>query len=289
MLGEAVDALRLREGSIAVDATGGGGGHSERIIETIGASGTLMTIDRDPVVVEALTSRFASHPNVHVVEGDFRTLERLLAEQHVAAPDGILADLGWNSMQFEQGSRGFSFLKEEPLEMTYGTPADYPFTAKDIVGGWSEEVIADVIYAYADERYARRIAKAIVEARERTPIETSTALAEIVKGAVPPPYRRARIHPATKTFQALRIAVNDELEALKEFLNAAVKALKPGGRLAVISFHSVEDRIVKQFMRDMEHAGIGTLGTKKPVAPSPEEVRENPRARSAKLRTFHIL
>lgn len=285
LLNEAVDALSLKEDAVVVDATGGGGGHSERILEVLGSTGTLIVLDRDPKVVVELTERFKDRSNVHVRQANFRDLKTILAALEIDAVDAILADLGWNSMQFQDGGRGFSFLKDEPLHMTYGSHEEYPFTAKDIVNEWSEEVIADVLFAYADERYARRIAKAIVEAR---PIETSVELAEIVKGAVPMGYRHGRIHPATKTFQALRIAVNDELDALKDFLETASQVIREGGRIAVITFHSIEDRIVKRTFKDMESAQMGAILTKKPIAPSPEEIKENPRARSAKLRIFQI-
>lgn len=286
LLHEAVDALSLKEDAVVVDATGGGGGHSERILEVLGSKGALIVLDRDPKVVAELTERFKDRTNVYVHQANFRDLKATLATLKVDRVDAILADLGWNSMQFQDGGRGFSFLKDEPLYMTYGSHEEYPFTAKDIVNEWSEEVIADVLFAYADERYARRIAHAIVEAR---PIETSMGLAEIVKGAVPMGYRHGRIHPATKTFQALRIAVNDELDALKDFLETASQVIREGGRIAVITFHSIEDRIVKRTFKDMESAEIGAILTKKPIAPSEEEIKANPRARSAKLRIFQIL
>ncbi len=290
LLQEAVDALDLKAGAIVVDATGGGGGHSERILEMVGTTGTLIVLDQDPDVVERLTKRFQeSDARVYVRQANFRSLESVLQELQIPAVDAILADLGWNSMQFEEGGRGFSFQKDEPLHMTYGASKDYSFTARDIVNEWSEAVIADVLYAYADERYARRIAKKIVEVRESHPIETSSELAAIVKDAVPGMYRRGRIHPATKTFQALRIAVNDELDALKELLESATKVTKEGGRIAIITFHSIEDRIVKRTFKDMERAQLGAILTKKPIVPSAEEIAENPRARSAKLRIFQIL
>lgn len=290
LLQEAVDALALKEDSVVVDATGGGGGHSERILETVGAKGTLVVLDSDPTVVAKLTERFKdARATVHVRLANFRNITQVLAELNIGPVDAILADLGWNSMQFEEGGRGFSFQKDEPLLMTYGGPESYSFTAADIVNEWSESVIADVLYAYADEHYARRIAKHLVEVREKTPITTSLALATAVKDAVPGPYRRGRIHPATKTFQALRIAVNDELDALREFLEAATRVTREQGRIAVISFHSIEDRIVKRFFRDMEKAQVGRVITKKPLVPTDAELQENPRARSAKLRTFEIL
>jgi 16S rRNA (cytosine1402-N4)-methyltransferase len=178
LLHEAVDALHLTAGAVVVDATGGGGGHSERILQMVGPTGTLIVLDQDPDVVERLTERFKdSDARVYVRQSNFRNLESVLKELQISTVDAILADLGWNSMQFEEGGKGFSFQKDEPLHMTYGASKDYSFTARDIVNDWSEAVIADVLYAYADERYARRIARKIVEVRETHPIETSGELA----------------------------------------------------------------------------------------------------------------
>jgi len=175
-------------------------------------------------------------------------------------------------------------MHDGPLHMTFGKPQDYTFTAEDIVNDWEEHVIADVLYGYAEERFARRIAKAIVEARKKERITTTTRLVEIVEWALPKEAKRGRTNPATKTFQALRIAVNDELTVLESFIKDAFMVLKPGGRLALISFHSIEDRIVKHSFREFKEAKLATLVTKKPIVPSREELVENPRARSAKLR-----
>jgi 16S rRNA (cytosine1402-N4)-methyltransferase len=203
--------------------------------------------------------------------------------------NAILLDLGISSDELENSGRGFSFQKDEPLEMTMGDPAKYPFTAKDIVNGWKEEDIANVIFAYGEERYARRIARAIVAYRAKKKIETTMELAEIVKSAVPRFGRSfggkpAKIHPATKTFQALRIAVNDELGALREGLAKGYEKLAPGGKMAVISFHSLEDRIVKNYFKARADDSMAKILTKKPITASPQELAENPRSRSAKLR-----
>jgi 16S rRNA (cytosine1402-N4)-methyltransferase len=203
--------------------------------------------------------------------------------------NAILLDLGISSDELENSGRGFTFQKDEPLLMTMGDPAKYPFTAATIVNSWKEEDIANVIFGYGEERYARRIARAIVTYREKKIIETSGELAEIVKSAVPRfgrsfNGRPAKIHPATKTFQALRIAVNDELGALKEGLTKGYERLAPGGKMVVISFHSLEDRIVKNFFKALADDSNAKIITKRPIIASPQEIAENPRSRSAKLR-----
>jgi 16S rRNA (cytosine1402-N4)-methyltransferase len=203
--------------------------------------------------------------------------------------DAILADLGWRTDQFTDGGKGFSFNAEEPLLMTYGDPDKYIFTAHDIVNSWEEENIADVLYGYAEERHSRRIAKAIVEARNKSEIKTANQLAKIINDAVPGFYKSGRIHPATKTFQALRIAVNDEFGTLEKFISSALDSLTEDGVLAIISFHSLEDRIIKLRFREAVKTGNYILVNKKPVSASREELLQNPRARSAKLRVIKKL
>ncbi len=285
LINETVTLLQVKHGMTIVDATGGGGGHSARILELIGADGTLIILDQDPVAVEALKKRFHdASGTVHVVCKNFRFLEEVLDSLQITHVDGILADLGWNSDQFAHGLKGFSFQNTEPLLMTFGDPATHAFTAADIVNEWREESIADVLYGYADERYALRIAKKICESRIRTPIRTTDDLVALIKEATPRAYQYGRIHPATKTFQALRIAVNDELDALGDFLKAAELRLAAGGRVGVIAFHSIEDRIVKHAFKVAAESGVGTIITKKPVIATKDECAQNPRARSAKLR-----
>ncbi len=284
---EAVEALGLTIDSIVVDATGGGGGHSMRMLETLGSSGTLIVIDSDPEVVADLKKRVGTpKATFNIVRENFRNIETVLASVGVEEVDGVLADLGWNSEQFEKGGKGFSFLRDEPLLMTFGNPEDYSFTAADIVNDWPEVAIANVLYGYADERYSRQIAKKICDAREKTPFTTTTELVRVIESAVPARYRNGRISPATKTFQALRIAVNDELDALSEFIGAAVKVLSAEGRLVIITFHSIEDRIVKHAFRALQTDGVGTVISKKPIVPTAKEIQDNPRSRSAKLRIF---
>ncbi|MDO8561521.1 MAG: 16S rRNA (cytosine(1402)-N(4))-methyltransferase RsmH [bacterium] len=225
-------------------------------------------------------------PKIHLVEANFRNLLSELAHLGVAHIDKALFDLGWSGYQLAAG-RGFSFLKDEPLMMTYSaSPGPNAFTASTIVNEWGEESIADVIFGWGEERYARRIAKKIVERRASAPFKTSRELAEAIKECVPPQYRYGRIHPATRTFQALRIAVNDELGALKEGIAGAWRNLAKDGRIAVITFHSIEDREVKRLLVKWEQSGEGKRITHSPIRASAEEIKSNPRARSAKLRVI---
>jgi 16S rRNA (cytosine1402-N4)-methyltransferase len=266
-----------------LDGTLGGAGHAKAIAAALGGKVNVIGLDRDPHAIERARQTLAGTAEQLVLElANFRDLDTVLAKHGMSAEgslDMILLDLGISSDELDASGRGFTFQKEEPLLMTMGDPATYAFTAKDIVNSWAEADIANVIYAYGEETAARRIAKAIVAYREKKQFETSTELADVVRGAVPAVFRKRRIHPATKTFQALRIAVNDELKAVEQGLEKGYKALKQGGRMGVISFHSLEDRIVKQFVR--------SHGSKaKAIKPSAEEIASNPRSRSAKLRVI---
>ena len=329
---------------IYLDGTLGGAGHALAMAEAMKGKLTIIGLDRDSQAIERAEETLKGKAEKVILETeDFRNLDKVLAEHKIAKVDRILFDLGLSSDEIEASGRGFSFQKDEPLLMTFGDPSTYPFTAETIINGWKEEDIANVIYAYGEERYSRRIAKAIVDYRRKKRIETSGELAEIIKASVPSIYRRGRIHPATRTFQALRIAVNDELAALKEGLIKAWNALDEGGRLAVISFHSLEDRIVKEFFRekvtsykrsdesiddlvkscpasrlaraegdsqvasqatskerqDLQLATCnlslesnnsqGIIITKKPITASSQEISENQRSRSAKLRIIERL
>ena len=286
---EAIDVLNLGKGSVVVDCTLGAGGHAKEILRVIGDSGTYLGIDADRTAIAAAQYlKTQNGPTVHLMHGNFRNLSDIL-ESLELTPDAILADLGWRMEQFDGSSgekRGFSFREDEPLHMTFGSPEDYPFTAQDIVNEWGAEDIANVLYGYGEEHYSRRIAKAIVEKRSEGEIASSLQLAEIVAGSVPAAYRRKKTHPATKTFQALRIAVNDEFDALAALLRDGFAALPSGGRMAIITFHSLEDRIVKQTFREYARDECAVLVHKKPVVPSDTELQENPRSRSAKLRTI---
>jgi 16S rRNA (cytosine1402-N4)-methyltransferase len=250
----------------------------------------VIGLDRDPEALVRAEMKLKGQAHKVILENEsFRDLDKVLAKQGVSEVQMILLDLGLSSDQLtpaiEGSGRGFSFLRDEPLLMTMGDPAKYPFTAKEIVNSWEENVLADIIFGYGEERFARRIARAMINYREKKTIETSGELAEIVKMSVPAFYRRGKTHPATKTFQALRIAVNDELGALKEGLKKGFDCLSPGGRMAVISFHSLEDRIVKNFYKEVSQNG-GLIVTKKPIVPGDQEIAENPRSRSAKLRVI---
>jgi len=267
-----------------LDGTLGGAGHALALAKELGGRLKIIGFDRDPVAVERDAELLSGKAEQVVIENeDYRKLDSILAKHGIEHVDMILLDLGLSSDELENSGRGFSFLKDEPLLMTMGDPEKYPFTAKDIVNSWEEETLANIIFGYSEDRFARRIARAIVAYRDKKQIETSTELAEIVKSAVPAFVRRGKIHPATKTFQALRIAVNDEFGALRDGLKAGYEKLRDEGRMAVISFHSLEDRIVKDFYKEQEKNGA-TLLTKKPIAPSAEEIAVNPRSRSAKLR-----
>ena len=269
LLKEALAALGAGPGKTIVDATFGGGGHTEAILKT-GAQ--VIALDKDPEAVARGRERLAQKDRLTLLEADFRDLERVLNELGLWQVDGILADLGVSSYHLDDPRRGFSYRLEGPLDMRLGAQGP---TAEEIVNTLDEEALTEILWRYGEEPAARRIARAIVRAR---PLRTTTELAEVVRRAVG--FRRAG-HPARKTFQALRIYVNDELGALRALLKASERRLAPGGRLAVISFHSLEDREVKRFLK--ASPALEPL-YKKPVVPSPQEVAENPRARSAKLR-----
>lgn len=278
---ESVAALNVERAGTILDCTYGVGGHSRAILEQLGEQGRLMSLDVDNTALEANP---ATDPRHTLVCANFSQLPEVLAQHDIQHVDGILADLGWRSEQFESAQKGFSFTATEPLVMTFGDPENHVFTAYEVVNEWEEENLADIIYAYGEERAARRIARAIVAARAEAPIETAVALAEVVASAVPRMARKSGLNPATKTFQAIRIAVNDELGALRALLAAGFEALAPRGRFAIITFHSLEDRMVKQTFRSYVHDHKAVAITKKPIVPSTEEVTDNPRARSAKLR-----
>ena len=286
LLKESVDGLNLHSGATVVDGTLGAGGHTELMCENLGRNIRVIALDLDTDAIERAKARLSRLDcDVEYVESNFRDIDKVLENLKVTGVDGILLDLGFSNDQLESSGRGISFKKDEPLKMTLRKSiGDNEFDASDIVNTWQEEDIANVIYGYGEERFARRIAREIIESREKSPIKTTHELVEIIERAVPTFYKRGRIHPATKTFQALRIAVNSELENLRIVLEKGFALLRPGGRLAVISFHSLEDRIVKNFMRDRDKDDTGKLLNKKPITPSDEEAKRNPKSRSAKLR-----
>jgi 16S rRNA (cytosine1402-N4)-methyltransferase len=274
--------LRPERGGLFVDCTVGLGGHARALLES-GAT-RLIGLDRDQDALSA--ARIALAPwadRVDLVHADYRALDHVLDARGVSQVDGALADLGVSSMQFDAPGRGFSFQRDEPLDMRMDQSTGD--TAAQLLARAGERELADMIYAYGEERFSRRIARAIVHARQAVPIDTTLKLATIVRRAIPSRGYQ-RIDPATRTFQALRIWVNRELEGLDRFLEAAARRLRVGARLVVLTFHSLEDRIVKHTFRALERGGEAMLKvlTKKPVVPGDEEIRLNPRARSAKLR-----
>lgn len=280
---EAIEGLRITPGSVIVDGTVGGGGHSRMICELVGEGGALLGIDLDLDALGRGREAVAGLPcSATFIEGNFRDMERLAREQGFSAVDGVLLDLGLSSFQLEASGRGFSFKRSEPLLMTFGK-GTAGLTAFEIVNGWSRDDLARTLYELGEEHASYKIADAIVAKRRKGGISTADELAGVIESVVP---RRGKTHPATKTFQALRMAVNDEIGALRDGLFGGWNLLKPHGRLAVISFHSIEDKIVKEFMKERAAGGGGTLVTKKPIVPAREEILHNPRSRSAKLRVI---
>jgi len=287
LLNEAIEGLDIKKTDIVVDATIGGAGHFSKMLSALGPEGTLIGIDADDEAVERaqkVASSVQEGPTVYLVTNNFRNLGAVLDELEIPSISKVLFDLGWSSFHLTRG-RGFSFKAEEPLLMTYGEP-EVGKTAADLINSATEEELSEIIFTYGEERFARAIAKGIVNSRKEKKILTTGNLVEAITAAVPGWYTHRRLHPATKTFQALRIAVNDELGALREGLTVAMERIIPGGRIAVITFHSIEDRIVKQLFRDAVYTKGGTLVNRKPIIPSDFEARANPRARSGKLRIF---
>lgn len=283
LLHESITALDLHDGEVVVDGTFGGGGHSDLILETSKVA-KLIAVDLDEDAGGRFDTRFHDDSRVVFVHDNYKNAEAIIAQVSMSSVNKVLLDLGTSSFQLDSDTRGFSFKSDTPLLMTLSASGSHTgFTAYDIANEWEETSIADIIFHYGEERAARKIARLIVEARAKGPIKTSGALAQIIEAGIP---RRGRIHPATKTFQAFRIAVNDELVTLKNALNAWWNVLSPQGRIAVITFHSLEDRIVKLWMREQVQADVGRVITKKPITPSKQELAENPRSRSAKLRTI---
>jgi len=289
LMNEVLDALDIQPNDTVVDATIGGAGHFASMLSALSEEGIIVGIDADSAAVERGRETYAldrrpHRPVAHIVNDNFRNLGRILERLKIAPVNKILFDLGWSGYQIAE-PRGFSFSAspEEPLFMTYGENGS---TAADIVNSASEEELADIIFAYGEERFARGIARAIVRARAKGRLLTTGALVAAIKAGTPGWYHKRKIHPATKTFQALRIAVNDELCALQEGLSAALSSLAQSGRIAVISFHSIEDRVVKNVFREAEQSGIGELSPRKPMTPSRAEIARNRRSRSAKLRIF---
>ena len=286
LLKETVDGLNLKVGDMVFDGTLGGGGHSAYVAEKFGQAVKIIAVDRDSEALKRAEKRLKDlDANFSLTLSDYRNIDVVLNKQKVEKVQGIILDLGLSSNQLDESGRGFSFRNDEPLFMTFAVPTENPdITASLIVNNWSEQTLADVIYGYSDERYAKRIAKKIVEVRKVKEIKTTNDLVEIIRQAVPAIYRNGKIHFATKTFQAIRMAVNDELGALEVGLKKGFELLSSGGRMSVNSFHSGEDRIVKNYFRNQAKDKKAILINKKPIIAEKEEIIKNPRARSAKLR-----
>lgn len=295
LLREAVESLAVKPDGVYIDGTAGGGGHSRAIAEKL-TTGRLLAIDQDPDAIRVLRERLGAFPCVTVFQCNFAAMTDAAAKNGISQADGVLLDIGVSSYQFDNPERGFSYRSDAPLDMRMSREG---VSARDVVNTMSWQELASVFSRYGEEKNARSIAQGIVRAREKAPIETTLQLAEIVKSSVPARVRREPGHPARRTFQALRIQVNGELDKLSEGLDAAFSLLKPGGRLAVITFHSLEDRIVKRRMADWCTGCIcppdfpvcvcgrkprADLLFRKGVSPSEQEIEENPRSRSARLR-----
>lgn len=289
LLKEIIHYLDLQSGDTILDATVDGGGHAAAVCEEIGSNGLLIGIDQDKEILKATECKMKkSKCKIILINGNFRDLDELVAPYNIKSIDGAIFDLGMSTLQLEESSRGFSFQRNEPLLMTFKSEiGPNNLTAKKIVNRWNEKEIADILYKYGEERYSRRIARGICEKRKKERIETTFNLVDIIRVSVPAAYRNnRRINCCTRTFQALRIAVNDELRALEEGIEKSWNLLSKKSRLVVISFHSLEDRIVKNFLREKFKNKEGVILTKKPIIPTEEEIKLNPASRSAKLRAI---
>jgi len=288
LLQEVLQVLDIQEDDTVLDATLGGGGHAEAFAAKLSKDGHLVGFDVDSEAIARARERLRdSKSKVTLIRDNFRNVSAQLAEHQISGFDKALFDLGWSSDQLEVSGRGFSFTRDEPLKMTlHDDEGEEILTAYEIVNTWQEESIADILYGWGGERFSRRIARAIVQTRSDEDIETTKQLAEIVTRAIPAPQRFTKRNPATKTFQALRIAVNDELGALKDALEALPSIANEEAIVTFLTFHSLEDKLVKETFRTWALEGRGAVLTKKPVAPSQSEVGLNPRSRSAKLRAF---
>jgi len=287
LLKETIEGLSLRPGAKVIDGTVGAGGHAAAALERTSPDGLLLGMDLDEAALEAARSKLARFGSrVMLVRENYKNVERVLLTHSFGPAQAALLDLGFSSLAVDDPGRGFSFRFDGPLDMRFDPEQE--LTAAAAVNGWTADELTEIIVKFGEERFARRIAGAIVAARRRERIIGTLQLVDVIASAVPAAYRRGPIHFATRTFQALRIAVNDELGNLTAALPAMVRALAPGGRLAVISFHSLEDRIVKRFFKEQERHGTLRALTKRPIVAGPEETAANPRSRSAKLRVAEI-
>ncbi|MDP3015000.1 MAG: 16S rRNA (cytosine(1402)-N(4))-methyltransferase RsmH [bacterium] len=314
LLKEVIEILNPQSGEFFIDGTLGSGGHAVEIIKKISPNGIFLGVDWDKDVIENFKSNLKPKSYnlkaIRLVHGNYADLPEILSaygrspegrkKYKLPKADGLLIDLGFSSEQLEKSGRGFSFLRDEPLDMRYDTKVE-SLTAAEAVNSFNEKDLADIFWKYGEERFSRRIAKKIVEERKKKRILITFDLVEVIKRAVPKSYEKGRIHPATRVFQALRIYVNDELGNLEKLLKNLEKIIKPKGRVAIISFHSLEDRLVKNYFREMAKPariatqsvaggkGMAEILTKKPITATLEEIRSNPRSRSAKMRAIKLL
>ncbi|MEI3338360.1 MAG: 16S rRNA (cytosine(1402)-N(4))-methyltransferase RsmH [Clostridium sp.] len=302
LLNECLEGLAIKEDGTYVDCTLGGAGHSSHILKRLSSKGTLIGIDQDNDALKAAKEKLKNYSNVKFVHNNFYNIDSILTSLDIPNVDGILMDLGVSSYQLDEGERGFSYMKDAPLDMRMDRDRD--FSAYDVVNTYSEEDLYRIIRDYGEEKFAKRIAKFIVDRRNDKPIETTLQLVDIIKAAIPAKARREGPHPAKRTFQAIRIEVNGELAILNKAIEDGVKHLNKGGRMAIITFHSLEDRIVKLKYRELANPctcpkefpvcvcgrkPLVKIISRKAIEPSKEEVEENPRSRSAKLRVLEKL
>ena len=301
LLNECIKALEIKQNGIYVDGTLGGAGHSEEILKSLSDKGRLIGIDRDKVALKAASERLKKYANVTYVHGNHDNITQILHELNIEKVDGILLDLGVSSYQLDERTRGFSYMGDSLLDMRMDTSGG--ITAKDVVNNYSEEELANIIWKYGEERFSKQIAKNICKIRQNTPIETTKELAKIIENSIPRTMQKDG-HPAKRTFQAIRIEVNNEIEPLYETIKKSIYCLKKGGRLVVITFHSLEDRAVKNAMLDLQgkctcpselpycvcnYESWGKVINKKPIIATEEEQKRNPRSKSAKVRIFERL
>ncbi len=299
LLNETIDNLCIKPGGTYVDGTLGGGGHAYEVVRRLSPQGRFIGIDQDADAIRAAGEKLADYSNVTLIRSNYCNIREELMGNHVTGVDGIVLDLGVSSYQLDTPARGFSYKYDSPLDMRMDQRSD--MTAGDIVNGYSQEELYRVIRDYGEERFAKKIAGNIVAAREEKEITSTSELAEIIKQSIPMKFRKTMGHPAKQTFQAIRIELNRELDVLEETLDTMIELLNPGGRLCIITFHSLEDRIVKNGFKRNENpctcppdfpvcvcgkVSMGRVVTRKPVIPSEKEMNDNPRSKSAKLRVF---
>ncbi len=286
LLNESIDGLAIKEGDVVVDGTLGGGGHTLEILRRFDNKIKMICFDLDEDAIKRVKELISPNSiNVTFQNSGFQDLKKSLEDLKIGKVNRILLDLGISSFQLEEAGRGFSFLRDEPLLMTMKkNPKEEDTTAYEIVNSWEEQTLADIIFGFGEERFARKIAKAIIEARSKKEIKTTFDLVKIIEDTVGRNYRGKKIHPATKTFQALRIATNSELTNLEKVIKEGFECLDKEGRMAIITFHSLEDRIVKRAFVDLRDKGLANIINKKPILPGANEIKENSRSRSAKLR-----